>query len=61
MTFIDRDPDGCVCNELCEWPCWQRIGLTDQACCEDCQPLPPLDDESPRPAPAVDQTGAGHG
>lgn len=24
----------------CEWPCWQRIGLTAQPCCPDCPPLP---------------------
>lgn len=44
-AFLDRDPDGCVCTPLCEWPCWQRVGITDQACCPDCQPLPPIEED----------------
>lgn len=29
----------CVCGPDCEFPCWQRIGVTDQACCPGCPPL----------------------
>jgi hypothetical protein len=38
----------CHCDEdgrECEFPCWQRIGLTSQPCCPDCAPLP--DPEAP--------------
>jgi hypothetical protein len=34
--------EGCRCGPACEFPCWQRVGLTDRACCPGCQPL---DDE----------------
>lgn len=27
----------------CEWPCWQRIGLTTSPCCVDCPTLPAVD------------------
>jgi len=40
-VFIDRDPPGCVClPRVCEFPCWNRVGITDVPCCEGCQPLP---------------------
>lgn len=26
----------CVCGPECEFPCWQRLGLTDQPCCPRC-------------------------
>lgn len=29
----------CVCGPDCEFPCWQRDGLTTQACCPGCPPL----------------------
>ena len=31
-------PDGRRRN--CEFPCWQRIGITSTPCCPDCAPLP---------------------
>lgn len=36
---------GCKCGRLCEWPCWQRAGLTAEPCCKTCAPLPAVDDE----------------
>ena len=37
----------CVCTSSCEWPCWQRIGLTADACCPGCAPLDPIDTAGP--------------
>ena len=31
---------GCVCGHFCEFPCWQREGLTKDPCCAGCPPLP---------------------
>lgn len=31
------DGYGTLC---CEFPCWQRIGLTSEPCCPSCAPLP---------------------
>lgn len=39
---------GCQCDKdgkLCEFPCWQRIGLTADPCCEGCAPLPSVEDD----------------
>jgi hypothetical protein len=44
-VFLDGNPPGCVCTARCEMPCWQRVGLTDQACCSGCAPLGAVDDE----------------
>ncbi len=30
-------PDGKPRN--CEFPCWQRLGMTSEPCCPDCAPL----------------------
>lgn len=27
-----RGTENCRCTNECEFPCWQRIGLTDQMC-----------------------------
>lgn len=38
----------CMCDtghRRCEFPCWQRIGLTTDPCCPDCAPLPSIEDE----------------
>lgn len=56
MTFIDGSritpgTEKCMCDsrqplpfgeprQPCEWPCWQRIGLTETPCCPDCPTLP---------------------
>lgn len=50
MTFMDGNrvtpgTDECVCGSECEFPCWQRIGLTSQPCCKDCPPLPDTDED----------------
>jgi hypothetical protein len=36
---ITPGTDRCVCGPDCEFPCWQRLGLTDQACCPGCPSL----------------------
>lgn len=58
MTFLDgsRITVGtakCMCDSDtprpdgrprdCEFPCWQRVGMTTQPCCPDCAPLPEVD------------------
>jgi hypothetical protein len=35
----------------CEFPCWQRVGLTSEPCCPQCSPLP-----EPDPAPVASVT-----
>jgi hypothetical protein len=55
MTFIDGSritpgTEKCMCDSTvplpfgqqrdCEFPCWQRLGLTSSPCCPDCAPLP---------------------
>jgi hypothetical protein len=48
-TRITPGTDGCRCDlngEVCEWPCWQRIGLTEIPCCKDCPPLQPVDPDA---------------
>lgn len=42
--FMDGDrvtpgTERCVCGPDCEFPCWQRIGLTETPCCKGCAPL----------------------
>jgi hypothetical protein len=37
--LIDRDPPGCHCTASCEFPCWQRVGLTSDPCCKQCAPI----------------------
>lgn len=32
-------PTGCNCTTRCEFPCWQRAGLTTHPCCPTCRPL----------------------
>lgn len=49
MSFIDGNrvtpgTEQCVCGPECEFPCWQRIGLTVVPCCKGCAPLPSDDD-----------------
>lgn len=59
MTFIDGSKttpgtSKCMCDRPeprpyglarhCEFPCWQRIGLTETPCCPDCGPLPAMED-----------------
>lgn len=44
-VFVDGKVNvvGCQCDKdgrLCEWPCWQRVGLTSVPCCPECPPLP---------------------
>lgn len=54
-TFIDGSritpgTERCMCDSKvprpdgrprdCEFPCFQRIGLTTDPCCPDCAPLP---------------------
>lgn len=41
-VFIDgnRNVPGCVCTAECEMPCWQRVGLPTEPCCEGCPALP---------------------
>lgn len=43
-TFLDGDrvtpgTEKCVCGSDCEFPCWQRLGLTTTPCCKGCAPL----------------------
>lgn len=45
--IICTDPAGCHCTAACEFPCWQRVGLTDRPCCDGCAPLPALPSEDP--------------
>lgn len=37
-----------ICNGYgtlcCEFPCWQRLGLTAEPCCPGCPPLDPPDE-----------------
>ena len=40
LVFVCSAPPQCVCTTGCEWPCWQRIGLTEHPCCHGCRPLP---------------------
>ena len=40
MTLLDGNPVGCNCTRDCEWPCFQRVGLTEFPCCKQCAPLP---------------------
>jgi hypothetical protein len=48
MTFVEgtritAGSEGCVCDRgptPCEFPCWQRIGLTATPCCPGCARLP---------------------
>lgn len=40
---ITAGTGGCMCGPRCEMPCWQRVGITDQPCCQTCAPLPPPD------------------
>ena len=52
MTFLDGSrvtpgASGCKCDSKeprpdgkprdCEFPCWQRVGMTDQPCCPGCR------------------------
>lgn len=39
--FVDGDAnvEECKCTGDCEFPCWQRVGLTVQPCCPGCPPL----------------------
>lgn len=39
------DGYGTLC---CEFPCWQRVGLTSEPCCPGCAPLP-----APEPEPVA--------
>lgn len=39
-VFVDGNPAGCKCTGRCEFPCWQRVGLTEEPCCRGCVPLP---------------------
>jgi len=44
-VFVDGNrvtpgTEKCRCTIECEWPCWQRLGLTAEPCCPDCAPLP---------------------
>jgi hypothetical protein len=41
------DGYGTLC---CEFPCWQRVGLTSEPCCPGCAPLP---DPEPEPVATV--------
>lgn len=45
--FLDGNPPGCRCTTLCSMPCWQRVGLTEQRCCDGCPPLPVPRDQLP--------------
>lgn len=39
MPLIDcQQPPGCHCTNTCEFPCWQRAGLTTLPCCPTCKP-----------------------
>jgi hypothetical protein len=53
-TRVTPGSEGCVCDrgpEPCEFPCWQRIGLTSKPCCPGCAPLP-----EPEPEPIATVT-----
>ena len=51
--LVDGNPEGCVCTSGCPMPCLHRLGLTEQPCCKQCAPLPPVDDdENPENADA---------
>jgi hypothetical protein len=44
-AFVDGDrvtpgTERCVCGPECEFPCWQRLGLTSEPCCPGCARLP---------------------
>jgi hypothetical protein len=39
IVIVDGNPSGCDCTSRCEFPCWQRVGLTDEPCCRGCAPL----------------------
>jgi hypothetical protein len=39
VTLLDGNPQGCACTSACEFPCWQRVGLTNQRCCAGCAPV----------------------
>ncbi len=46
ITYYCGKTKGCHCDKdgkFCEWPCWQRIGLTSEPCCKDCAPLPKVE------------------
>jgi hypothetical protein len=45
IDFICGEVTGCACTLDCEWPCFQRVGLTDEPCCHDCAPLPAVEDD----------------
>lgn len=45
--FIDGLPTGCCCTSACECPCFQRIGIDTEPCCEQCAPLPFVEGEAP--------------
>lgn len=53
--FIDGNGPGCSCGPECEMPCWQRVGLTEDACCKACSPLPAVerDEAAERRADAI--------
>lgn len=40
-VFVDGNTNvrGCACGPECEFPCWQRVGLTTDPCCETCPTL----------------------
>lgn len=38
-TNVTPGTEGCVCGPECEFPCWQRLGLTSSPCCSGCAPL----------------------
>lgn len=33
--------ENCRCGSTCDWPCWQRLGITEEPC-EECH-CPPFD------------------
>jgi hypothetical protein len=43
-VFVDgnHNTPGCGCNGACEFPCWQRAGLTQHGCRDGHKPCPPL-------------------
>lgn len=44
-AFVCGDPIGCRCSTDCEFPCFQRVGLTSEPCCSGCRPLPSMSEE----------------
>lgn len=38
-TGVTPGTEGCKCGPSCEFPCWQRLGLTTDPCCDTCAPL----------------------